>query len=50
YFIDLHEGSINLDFIEERKELGFKDEGRRKKDRYNDYIDDLKAFLQKSDS
>ena len=31
YFLDLIDSTINLDFIEERKELGFRDEGRRKK-------------------
>ena len=46
YFLDLAECTINLDFIEERKELGFRDEGRRKKDRYNDYLRTLKEYLK----
>ena len=46
YFLDLAEFTINLDFIEERKELGFRDEGRRKKDRYNDYLRTLKEYLK----
>lgn len=50
YFLDLTEGSINLDFIEERKELGFRDEGNRKKERYNGYIRDLKEELKKRDA
>ena len=49
YFLDLIENTINLDFIEERKELGFRDEGHRKKDRYNDYIRELKDYLKKLD-
>ncbi|MDP2704438.1 MAG: hypothetical protein Q8P01_04450 [bacterium] len=50
YFLDLTEGTINLDFIEERKELGFRDEGSRKKERYNSYIRDLKEELKKRDA
>ncbi len=50
YFLDLTECTINLDFIEERKELGFRDEGNRKKERYNGYIRDLKEELKKRDS
>lgn len=50
YFLDITECTINLDFIEERKELGFRDEGHRKKDRYNDYIRELKEYLKKNDS
>lgn len=49
YYLDLIDKTINLDFIDVRKNLGFKDEGPRKKDRYNDYIRDLKAFLKESD-
>lgn len=50
YFLDLLECTINLDFIEERKELGFRDEGHRKKDRYNDYIRELKEELKRRDA
>lgn len=50
YFLDLTEGTINLDFIAERKELGFRDEGHHKKDRYNDYIRELKEYLKKLDA
>lgn len=50
YFLDLTENTINLDFIEERKELGFRDEGHRKKDRYNGYISALKEYLKKLDA
>lgn len=50
YFLDIIESTINLDFIEERKELGFRDEGRRKKDRYNQYIIDMKEYLKRLDS
>src|SRR3989344_1308581 len=49
YFLDLTECTINLDFIEERKELGFHNEGRHKKDKYNDYIRVLKDYLKKRD-
>ena len=49
YFLDLIEKTINPDFIEERKELGFHDEGPRKKGRYNDYIRELKEYLEKRD-
>lgn len=38
YFLDITECTINLDFIEKRKKLGFHDESHRRKDRYNDYI------------
>ncbi|MBU4299258.1 hypothetical protein KJ636_04405 [Patescibacteria group bacterium] len=50
YYLALRENTINLDFIEERKELGFLGEGHRKKDKYNDYIRDLKEYLKKLDS
>ncbi len=50
YFLDLAGGTINLDFIEERKELGFRDEGHRKKDRYNGHINGLKEYLKKLDA
>ncbi len=50
YFLDITGRTINLDFIEKRKELGFRDEGRRKKDRYNNYIRELKEYLEKLDS
>ena len=49
YFLDITECTINLDFIEERKELGFRDEGPRKKERYNGYIQELKKYLKKLD-
>src|SRR3989344_2566834 len=44
YFLDLTESTINLDFIEERKELGFRDEGHRKRDYYTDYVRELKEY------
>jgi len=50
YFLDIIGRTISLDFIEERKELGFRDEGRRKKDRYNSYVRELKEYLKKLDS
>lgn len=50
YFLDVQEGTINLDFIAERKNLGFKDEGRHRKDRYQGYIAELKAYLKRLDS
>ena len=49
YFLDVTEGTINLDFIAERKELGFRDEGPRKKDHYSEYVATLKAYLKKRD-
>ena len=49
YFLDTTESTINLDFIAERKELGFRDEGHRKKDHYNEYITALKEYLKKLD-
>ncbi len=49
YFLDLTESTINLDFIAERKELGFHDEGKRKKNHYNNYGRDLKDELKKRD-
>lgn len=50
YFLDLVETTINLDFIEERKELGFHDEGHRRKERYNNYIRELKEYLKNIDA
>lgn len=50
YFLDLNENTINLDLIEERKDLGFRHEGQHKKDRYNDYIRELKEYLKKLDT
>jgi mRNA-degrading endonuclease RelE of RelBE toxin-antitoxin system len=48
-FLDLNEETINLDFIETRKELGYKEEGHRKKDGYNAYITSLKEALSKKE-
>ena len=50
YFLDITGRTINLDFIEERKELGFRNEGNRKKDKYNGYVRELKEYLKKLDS
>lgn len=50
YFLDINEGTINLDFIEKRKNLGFKNEGRHRKDRYQGYIAELKEYLKRLDS
>jgi len=50
YFLDIIECTINLDFIENRKELGFRGEGHRKKDHYNDYLRELKEYLKKLDT
>lgn len=50
YFLDLVECTINLDFIEARKELGFRDEGHRRKDKYNDYVRELKEYLKNMDN
>lgn len=50
YFLDITEGTVNLDFIAERKGLGFRDEGHRKKDRYNEYISVLKKYLKRLDA
>ena len=49
FFLDITECSINLDFIEERDRLGFKDEGTRKKQKYNDYIASVKKELARRD-
>lgn len=46
YFLDLTEKTINLDYIELRKNMGFKNEGGKKKDKYNDYVRDLKKILR----
>lgn len=50
FFLDIIEHSINLDFIEERDRLGFKDEGNRYKQKYNDYILEVKKELARRDS
>jgi mRNA-degrading endonuclease RelE of RelBE toxin-antitoxin system len=50
YFLDIQNRTTNLDFIEERSELGFCDEGTRKKDKYNDYIRELKDELKNRDT
>ena len=50
YFLDIVEQTTNLDFIEERKDLGFRDEGHRKRDRYQEYIRELKEYLKKLDT
>ena len=46
YFLDLTEKTINLDYVELRKNMGFKNEGGKKKDKYNDYVRDLKKVLR----
>jgi mRNA-degrading endonuclease RelE of RelBE toxin-antitoxin system len=49
YFLDLNELTINIDFIAERKELGFHKEGQLRKKDYENYIADLKKELKKRD-
>ena len=49
YFLDLTEKTINLDFVEDRKNLGFKDDGPKDKQKYNYYIIELKKYLKKLD-
>ncbi|HEY4487316.1 MAG TPA: hypothetical protein VI483_00965 [Candidatus Paceibacterota bacterium] len=50
YYLDLKEGTINLLYIEERDELGFGKEGKRKKNSYNDLVRDLKEMLCKMEA
>ena len=45
YFLDLKEKTINLDFIEERKNLGFGNERPRDREKYNEYLRNLKKYL-----
>ena len=47
YFLNLRENAIYLDRIDERDEIGFKDEGKRKKDKHNQYLEELKQRLLK---
>jgi hypothetical protein len=49
YFLDITEFTINLDFIAERKELGFHKEGQLKKKDYENYILELKKELKSRD-
>jgi len=49
FFLDLQTTTINLDFIEERDNLGYKNEGHRKKDGYNAYISEVKKELARRD-
>ncbi|MDP3794877.1 MAG: hypothetical protein Q8R13_03050 [bacterium] len=49
YFLDLTDRTINLCFIAERQELGFRNEDHRRKDLYNSYINELKEYLKKRD-
>ena len=50
YFLDNVDSTINLDFIEERKQLGFGEEGSMKKSKYNVYVQELKVYLKRLDS
>jgi mRNA-degrading endonuclease RelE of RelBE toxin-antitoxin system len=50
FFLDIQTTAINLDFIEERDRLGYKNEGHKNKDRCNEYIDGLKDMLKKADN
>ncbi|MDO8430572.1 MAG: hypothetical protein Q7S72_01110 [Candidatus Taylorbacteria bacterium] len=45
YFLDLKERTINLDFIDERKNLGFGNERPKDKQKYMGYISELKRYL-----
>lgn len=49
FFLDIQIATINLDFIEERDKLGYKNESHKNKDKYNEYIDKLKDMLKKAD-
>ena len=47
FYLDLVEDTINLVYIDDRKELGYHGEGHRKKDSYNDLVRELKEMLKK---
>jgi mRNA-degrading endonuclease RelE of RelBE toxin-antitoxin system len=47
YFLDTKDGTINMIYIEERKELGFKGEGSRKGDKYSRLIEGVKEMLNR---
>ncbi|MBI5406031.1 hypothetical protein HY972_03305 [Candidatus Kaiserbacteria bacterium] len=49
FFLDLQTATVNLDFIEERDNLGYKNEGHHKKDGYNAYISEVKKELARRD-
>lgn len=49
YFFNLADGSIYLDVIERRSDLGGKNERPRDQQKYNDYLERLKAFLHKQE-
>lgn len=49
FFLDLSECTINLDYIEERDNIGFGKEGTRRKQKYNGYVTAVKAELARRD-
>lgn len=49
FFLDLTEGTLNLDFIEERDHLGFGKEGPRRKQKYDTYVVSVKTELARRD-
>lgn len=49
FFVNNLENTINLDYIDFRKNLGFKKECPRKKEKYNSYIRSLKEYLKIND-
>jgi hypothetical protein len=49
-FLDLVGRTINLDFIEPRDEIGYKQEAPKKKDKYQRYVEALKNALTEKDS
>jgi len=49
FYLDTSESTINLLYIDDRKEMGFKKEGHRKKDEYNDLVREVKEMLRKLD-
>jgi hypothetical protein len=48
-FLDLTEKTINLEYLEERDEMGFRDEAPKKRDKYSAFIEELKAVLSSKD-
>src|SRR3989344_2575451 len=50
FFLDMQTTTINLDFIEKRNNLGYKNEGHHRKDEYNKYVSGVKKELEKRDS
>ena len=48
YFLDIKEQTIHIDKIERRNAVGFKTEKTKEKQKFQNYLEDIKGYLLKT--